>query len=155
MKKTNINVRLVLLSLALCIMLTAVSVFCLSACKEKTPETPQTTDAPAQSGDVIEKGTGAKTFSFEVVDKDKNTTKFLIHTDKTTVGEALVEVELIAGDQSEYGLYVKTVNGQTLDYTADGMYWAFYENGVYASKGVDSTDIVETTVYSFVAEAAA
>ena len=152
MKRTNGKTRLVLLSLALCIVLTAVSVFCLTACKNKNQDTPKTTDAPANSGDVIEKGTGAKTFSFEVVDKDKATTKFLIHTDKTTVGDALVEVGLIAGDPSEYGLYVKTVNGQTLDYATDGMYWAFYENGVYASVGVDSTDIVESTVYSFVAE---
>ena len=59
MKKTKINVRIVLLSLALCIMLTAVSAFCLTACKEKTPDEPKTTEAPAQSGDVIEKGTGA------------------------------------------------------------------------------------------------
>ena len=51
MKKTKINVRIVLLSLALCIMLTAVSAFCLTACKEKTPDEPKTTEAPAQSGD--------------------------------------------------------------------------------------------------------
>ena len=62
---------------------------------------------------------------------------------------ALVENGLIAGDDSEYGLYVKTVNGITLDYDKDGKYWAFYENGNYATSGVDQTEIVNGTVYSF------
>ena len=62
---------------------------------------------------------------------------------------ALVENGLIAGDDSEYGLYVKTVNGITLDYDKDGKYWAFYEENAYANQGVDSTPIKEGGVYTF------
>jgi hypothetical protein len=94
-------------------------------------------------------GEGQTKFAFVVVDKDGNETSFEIHTDKTTVGEALLEVDLIAGETSEYGLYVKTVNGITLDYDKDGKYWAFYENGNYATSGVDQTEIINGTVYSF------
>lgn len=50
----------------------------------------------------------------------------------TTVGKALLDQGVIAGEDSSYGLYVKTVNGTTLDYDTDGMYWAFYINGEYA-----------------------
>lgn len=97
-------------------------------------------------------GEGSTTFLFTVVDKDGIETPFEIHTDKETVGEALVELELIAGDESEYGLYVKTVNGITADYDKDGVYWAFYINGEYAPTGVDVTAIAEGENYSFKVE---
>ena len=56
---------------------------------------------------------------------------------------------MIDGDESEYGLYVKTVNGITADYDTDGVYWAFYINDEYAPTGVDSTTITEGERYSF------
>ena len=94
-------------------------------------------------------GEGSKEFAFSVMDQDGNETKFEIHTDKGTVGEALTEVGLIAGEESEYGLYVKTVNGITADYDTDGKYWAFYINDEYAQTGVDATEIKEGEGYSF------
>ena len=87
-----------------------------------------------------------------MTDKDGNETQFTIHTDKETVGEALLELNLIAGDESEYGLYVKTVNGITADYDSDGVYWAFYVNGEYATAGVDSTPITEGDSYALKVE---
>lgn len=65
------------------------------------------------------------------------------------VGEALLDVGLIAGEDSEYGLYVKTVNGVTADYDTDQTYWAFYVNGEYAQSGTDSADITVGNAYSF------
>ena len=97
-------------------------------------------------------GEGSTSFAFTVVDKDGNETQFEIHTDKEIVGDALTELELISGDESEYGLYVKTVNGITADYDKDGVYWAFYINGEYASTGVDATPIKEGEQYSFKVE---
>ena len=94
-------------------------------------------------------GEGQTQFMFTVVDKDGNATNFEIHTDKETVGDALLEVELIAGEESEYGLFVKTVNGITADYDVDQTYWAFYVNDEYASSGVDTTAIEDGKTYSF------
>lgn len=144
-----------ILSFLLCIMLIAAMAVCTVACNDNTTgeqETVQTTKSPADS--VKELGEGATQFSFTVVDIDGNETKFLINTDKATVGEALLDVDLIAGDESEYGLYVKTVNGTTLDYEKDKMYWSFYVNGEYATSGVDSTNIEKDAEYSFKAEKA-
>jgi len=59
---------------------------------------------------------------------------------------------LIAGDTAEYGLYVKTVDGITVDYDTNGKYWAFYINGEYAMTGVDTTPITEGEEYSFKVE---
>ena len=53
------------------------------------------------------------------------------------------------GEKFSALLYVKTVNGITLDYDKDKMYWAFYINGEYAMTGVDSTPIEEGAVYAF------
>lgn len=97
-------------------------------------------------------GEGETMFLFTVVDKDGNETNFEIHTDKEIVGEALLDLELIAGDDGEFGLYVKTVNGITADYDVDQTYWAFYVDGEYAMTGVDATNIEEGKTYSFKVE---
>ena len=91
-------------------------------------------------------GSGAKTVVVEVKAEEEMVT-FTIKTDKDTVGAALLEHELIAGEESEYGLYVKVVNGITADYDTDQSYWAFYVNGEYATSGVDTTEITEGDTY--------
>ena len=97
-------------------------------------------------------GVGQTMFLFTVVDKDGNETDFEIHTDKETVGEALLDLELIAGEDGDFGLYVKTVNGITADYEVDQTYWAFYVDGEYAMSGVDTTTIEEGKTYAFKVE---
>lgn len=106
------------------------------------------TEAVAKS-DASVVGEGQTKFLFTVVDKDGAETNFEVHTDKEIVGDALLELGLIAGDAGEYGLYVKTVNGITADYDVDKTYWAFYVNGEYATAGVDATTIEEGATYSF------
>ena len=131
------------LSLSVCIVLIAVTALFTTGCNDsKTASTPSETPVSAQTVE----------FTFKVTDADGKETDFAISTDKKTVGEALLEKNLIAGDESEYGLYVKTVNGVTLDYDKDGMYWAFYVNGEYAQTGVDSTEITAGAEYAFKAE---
>ena len=95
----------------------------------------------------MEFGEGEKTVAVEVKVEDQSVT-FTIHTDKDTVGAALLEHELIAGEEGAYGLYIKVVNGITADYDVDQSYWAFYVNGEYAMTGVDTTNISEGTVYT-------
>lgn len=91
-------------------------------------------------------GNGEKSFTIEIVTSDKSVTH-TIKTDKKTVGEALLEVGLVEGENGPYGLYVKRVNGVLADYDTDKTYWAFYINGEYASTGVDMTDIEENAAY--------
>lgn len=147
-----------LLPLVLSTMLIVAMAFSMTACSDKhTDDSQAGTDVSVNTevetnADVTVMGEGATVFNFVVVDKDGNEKAFEIHTDKTTVGDALLDVELIAGDTSEYGLYVKTVNGITADYDVDGTYWAFYINGEMAMSGVDTTDVVEGDTYSFKVE---
>ena len=94
----------------------------------------------------MEFGNGTKRIVVEVKAEEQSVT-FTVKTDKDTVGAALLEHDLIAGEESQYGLYVKTVNGMTADYDVDGSYWAFYINGEYAMTGVDGTAIDEGATY--------
>ena len=96
---------------------------------------------------MTELGEGKVSFDFSVVDKDGNETRFVIHTDEETVGAALLALGLIEGDEGDYGLYVKKVNGILADYDVDQTYWAFYINGEYAMSGVDKTTIAPGESY--------
>ena len=130
-----------LVCLVLVVLLAAAA---LTACKTNTQ--PKTADGRAILGE------GGKSFNFDVTFADQHTDGYEIHTDAATVGEALTELKLASGDETEYGLYVKTVCGETHDYDADGMYWAFYIGGEYAVTGVDQTEIETGVTYAFVAE---
>ena len=96
-----------------------------------------------------ELGEGSKTLVVKV-EVEENSVTFTIHTDAETVGEALLNLGLIAGEESQYGLYIKQVNGMTADYDVDQTYWAFYINGEYAMAGADTTPISAGEVYSLV-----
>jgi len=97
-------------------------------------------------------GEGQKNFNFDVTFADGNIKHYVINTDKETVGDALLELDIISGDESQYGLYVKSVDGQVADFDKDGTYWAFYINGQYASTGVDQTNIENGATYEFKVE---
>ena len=118
----------------------------------QSTEIENTEEQDVEDAQVTELGEGATEFAFTVIDKDGNETAFVIHTDKEIVGDALLELELIAGEEGQYGLYVKTVNGITADYDVDQTYWAFYVNGEYATSGVDTTAIEEGMTYTFKVE---
>ena len=143
------NSRKKLLSILLCIALIAAMALCTAGCGSK--DAPETTVSAGADG-ATSMGEGQTAFRFTVVDADGKETAFDVHTDETTVGAALLALGLIDGDDSEYGLYVKTVNGLTVDYDKDGKYWAFYVDGEYAATGVDSTDIAAGSTYTFKVE---
>ena len=126
----------------LCMVLIVAMALSMTACTTTTD--PAVTEQPEQAVE--------QSFTFEVVDKDGNTETFSITTDKSTVGAALLEEGLIVGEDGQYGLYVTEVNGIVADYNVDGTYWAFYADGAYASSGVDTTDIVDGSTYSFKVE---
>lgn len=135
-------------SYILCTMLFAAMTLSIGCGKEKV-ETGVSTVAVGETIEGCELGQGETQFTFVVVDADGKETTFTVNTNEKTVGDALVAVNLIEGDESEWGLYVKKVNGIVADYDVDQTYWAFYIDGAYASTGVDSTDVVAGSTYQF------
>ena len=142
------------LSYLLCTMLIVAMALFANGCgdsKEEQGEEPVKQQETANSNIL---GEGNTVFQFTVVDLDGSSESFEVHTDETTVGAALLQLGMIEGEDGPYGLYVKTVNGTTLDYEADGAYWSFYVNDAYAMSGVDTTEIKEGESYAFKAEKA-
>ena len=135
------------LSFSLVLALVATMVLCSAACRSEEAK-PDTNSVVS----TLEVGEGETAFVLEVTDKEGTKTCFNVKTDKTTVGEALLDEEIIAGEQGAYGLYIKTVNGVTCDFDADGYYWAFYINDEYAMTGVDATNIEQGQTYGLKAQ---
>ena len=136
-------------------MLIAVIAFTVTGCSSDN-ETPADTSSVSTTvpdlavAEIL--GEGKTSFNFKVIDPEGNEKSFEIRTDKETVGEALLETGLIEGEAGPYGLYVKTVNGITVDFDKDGKYWAFYVDGEYAMSGVDTTEIEKDKEYCFKVE---
>lgn len=141
-----------LVSWLLCMMLIVAMALTTVGCGTDEQNGGQPATEQNVDSNVTVLGEGKTKFGFTVVDKDGNATEFEIHTDKATVGEALLELNLIAGDAGEYGLYVKQVNGITADYDVDQTYWAFYVNDAYATGGVDTTAVEAGAKYAFKVE---
>lgn len=95
-------------------------------------------------------GSGSKTITVTVTENEEFSVTFTIKTDAKTVGDALLENKLIAGDAGAYGLYVKVVNGLRADYDKDHAFWGFTINGEDAMTGVDGENIIDGGVYGLV-----
>lgn len=137
-----------ILSVLVCfVLITAIALTVTGCQKSNVNEAPQTSE-----NTVSDEAKETVSFKFVVVDGEGKEQSFDIETTEKTVGAALVKENLIEGEESSYGLYVKKVNGITADYDADGTYWAFYIDGQYASTSVDATEIIEGTTYMFKVE---
>ncbi len=118
----------------ICCILVIILCLGFSACSKTLPESDVWSEAVYTED--IELGDGEKTVLVEVMAEDKSVT-FTIHSDKETLGEALIEHNLIEGENGAYGLYVKKVNGITADYDKNQCYWGFNKNGEGMMTGVD------------------
>lgn len=131
-------------------LLALVMVLALCACAKPMPIAAGKTTVGVKDGETV--GQGATAFSVEVKDAEGKATKFTVQTDEKTVGAALQKLNIISGEDSQYGLYIKEVTGITADYDKDGTYWAFYVDGQYALTGADLTDVKAGAVYTFAVE---
>lgn len=85
---------------------------------------------------------GQKNIGVTVVYTDASTDEFSLSTDAEFLRQALEAQELIEGEESQYGLYVKTVNGVTADESKEE-WWCFTKDGADVMTGVDSTPIAD------------
>lgn len=102
--------------------------------------------ANAKYTEDAEVGEGAVIVKVKVAADNKEIT-LTVHTDKENLGAALLEYELVSGDESEYGLYIKSVNGIQADYDKDGAWWAISKDGEMLMTGADSTPIADGESY--------
>lgn len=91
-----------------------------------------------------ELGSGETQILVEVKAEDKSIT-LTINTDKSTLGEALKELNLIEG---ENGLYT-VVNGITADWNIDKTYWSLSVEGKTSMVGADSVELTNGGHYEW------
>ncbi len=95
---------------------------------------------------------GAKSITIEVVNSKQETTSYDVKTDAEFLRQAMDETKGLtySGDESEYGIMLSTVNGETADFEKDGAYWSITVNGEYGNNGVDTQPITDGGVYQLV-----
>lgn len=132
---------------AVCCLLLAVILLC--ACNSEVSATGKWVDAIYRSN--TEFGSGEKTVLVKVI-VEENEVSFTIHTDEKYLGDALLEHKLIEGDEGQFGIYIKKVNGMLADYDVDKTYWGFYKNGEMMMTGVSFAEIADGEQYELVLE---
>ena len=143
------------LCLTLCIVSVAVMTFSMQGCtSSENNTTVQNVDATTvqnvdatnvQNIEATTVGEGENNFPLLVIGDSERA--FDVRTDENMVGKALLGLGLISGENGPYGLFINTVDGETVDFNKDNKYWAFYINGEYAVTGVDKTKIQNGTTY--------
>ena len=104
--------------------------------------------APAESAAGEEETTGSKTITLTVVHGDGTSNDITVSTDAENLRDALEAEGIIAGEDSSYGMFVQTVDGETAD---DGQqeWWCLTKGGEMWNYGVDDTEIADGDVYEF------
>ncbi len=131
-------------SFLLCALFLAFVTVFVTSCSQ-TPSEENLWDTAVYKSDT-EFGKGEKTVTVSVT-VEEHTVNFTIHTDKEILGEALMEHDLVSGEQGAYGLYIKKVNGIVADYDINQSYWSFTKNGEYMTQGVDGITVKDGEQY--------
>jgi len=85
---------------------------------------------------------GTKEITVSIIHADETERTETITTDAEYLREALEEKELVSGTESDMGLYVLTVDGETVD-EANQEWWNFTQNGETLTTGIDTTPIAD------------
>ena len=93
---------------------------------------------------------GSKTIHISITHKDGAEKKFTLHTDAQYLLDAIKEYDedLLQGEQAQYGLYIKTIDGYTCNETAQE-WWGYTKGGEYVETGVELTPIYDGDSYEF------
>ena len=80
---------------------------------------------------------GLKHITVEVIHSDGTRKTFSYETQADYLGEFLEQEGLIAGEDSQYGLFVQEVDGEQAGVHGDTGWWQLLENGSPSSVGAD------------------
>ena len=86
--------------------------------------------------------TGAKIIDVIVIHADQTANAFSYETDAEYLGEVLLENKLAEGDITNYGLFISTVDGETVDNNKQ-QWWCITKGGESVTAGADSLPIAD------------
>ena len=96
---------------------------------------------------------GSKSITIEVVSQDASSIVYEVNTDAEYLRQAMEEAEGLefGGTESQYGLTVEVINGETTDFN-NGSYWSFYVNDGYCNYGIDTQPVNDGDAFKIVYE---
>lgn len=83
---------------------------------------------------------GDKTIVVEVVHGDKSAKEFTYYTDAEMLGDVLAAEKLVEGEDTAFGLFIKTADGETVQ---GRDWWCVTKGGERLETGVDTTPIAD------------
>ena len=89
---------------------------------------------------------GAKALTITVVHGDGSEKAFDVHTDQEYLEGALLENEIVEDNQTEYGLYILTADGETVN-EAGQEWWCITKDGELLMTGAGETVISDGEHY--------
>lgn len=104
--------------------------------------------APEENAAGEEETAGSKTITLTVVHGDGTSNDITVSTDAENLRDALEAEGIIAGEDSSYGMFVQTVDGETAD-DGEQEWWCLTKGGEMWNYGVDDTEIADGDVYEF------
>lgn len=85
---------------------------------------------------------GDKQITVQVVHGDGSDKEFQLETQEEYLGPVLVAEGIVEDNQSAYGLYILTADGETAD-EGKQQWWQLTQNGEKLTTGADSTPIAD------------
>ena len=93
-------------------------------------------------GNKPETSVGEKEINILVIHADKTENTFAVQTDAEYLAEVLMENELAEGEESTYGLFIQTVDGETAD-SSKQQWWCITKGGGQVNNGADTLPVAD------------
>lgn len=93
---------------------------------------------------------GSKDITVKVIHKDGSEKVFEYSTEAEYLGEVIMAEGLVNGEETSFGLYFDTVDGEKADWSADQSYWAILIGEEYAIVGADGIALTDGGEYTLV-----
>lgn len=97
---------------------------------------------------------GSKSVAVTVIDDEGKESQYFVNTQAEFLKQVLDELSeqdfTYSGEEGQYGLYIDTVNGVTVDNKS--AYWGFYVNGEYCNYGVEKQPVADGDAFEIVYE---
>ena len=90
---------------------------------------------------------GSKGYTVTVIHKDGSEKVFEYRTDEEYLAGALLEEGLVAGDNTQYGLTIITVDGEDAVWATDNAYWAIWIGEEMAMTGASETPVYDGSIF--------
>ena len=98
---------------------------------------------------------GRKEITVTVINDQGEKKSYELRTDAAYLSQALAEIEglSVEGEEGDYGMYVRAVNGLEAVYERDQAYWAFYVNGAYCNYAIEEQPVYDKDAFEIKYEA--